>query len=190
MERKYTEDGVFDKEDYTSDRLPAGDYENCQFSHCNFSNANLSECHFIECIFTGCNMGRTKLSKVSFRDTIFKDSKMIGLHFGDCNEFMLSMEFDHCILDYSSFDKLKLQQIKFMNCHMHESGFSETDLSGAFFSNCDLQGTKFEQCILEKADFSAAYNYSIDPESNRIRKARFSLNGIGGLLDKYEIVLE
>jgi len=30
-------------------------------------------------------------------------------------------------------------------------------------------------------------NYSIDPEKNKIKKARFSTAGIAGLLDKYDI---
>ncbi len=190
MERNYTEGRIYEKEDFTVNRLPDGDYENCQFVHCNLANADLSGINFIECSFNACNMGRAKLSRVSFRDVRFKDSKMIGLHFEDCNEFMLTMEFDRCILDYSSFEKLKLQHIRFMDCHMHESVFTGTDLTGAVFGHCDLQGTKFEQCILEKADFSSAYLYSIDPEKNRMRKARFSLTGTPGLLGKYDIVLE
>ncbi len=131
MDRNYIEDRLFDKTDFTVETFPGGDYENCQFSHCNFSNADLSGIHFIECKFTSCNLGRAKLAKTTFRDVMFSDSKLLGLHFEDCNEFMLSMEFDHCILDYSSFDGLKLQHIKFSNCHLHESGFSETDLIGS-----------------------------------------------------------
>jgi len=48
----------------------------------------------------------------------------------------------------------------------------------------------FENTILEKADFRTSFNYSIDPEKNRIRKARFSLAGISGLLDKYDIEID
>jgi len=33
-------------------------------------------------------------------------------------------------------------------------------------------------------------NYSIDPELNKIKKARFSTQGIAGLLDKYDIEIE
>jgi len=43
---------------------------------------------------------------------------------------------------------------------------------------------------LEKADFRSAFNYSIDPETNRIRKARFSVPAVTGLLDKYDIEIE
>ena len=39
-------------------------------------------------------------------------------------------------------------------------------------------------------DFKTSYNYSIDPEVNSIKKAKFSLEGISGLLYKYDIVIE
>jgi hypothetical protein len=48
----------------------------------------------------------------------------------------------------------------------------------------------FSQTNLEKADFTTAFNYQIDPEQNRMKKARFSPEGIAGLLVKYKIVIE
>jgi len=44
--------------------------------------------------------------------------------------------------------------------------------------------------VLEKADFREATNYFIDPEKNRIKKAKFSLNGLPGLLIPYDIIIE
>jgi hypothetical protein len=35
-----------------------------------------------------------------------------------------------------------------------------------------------------------SYNYSINPEVNRIKKAKFSTTGIAGLLHKYDIEIE
>ncbi|WP_086936325.1 pentapeptide repeat-containing protein [Chamaesiphon minutus] len=58
------------------------------------------------------------------------------------------------------------------------------------FENCDLTDAIFQYTILEKADFRTAYNYSIDPELNRIKKAKFSRSGIAGLLDKYDIDID
>jgi hypothetical protein len=49
---------------------------------------------------------------------------------------------------------------------------------------------RFERTVLEKVDFRTSYNFSIDPEVNRMKKARFSLAGIAGLLGKYDIVVE
>jgi len=39
-------------------------------------------------------------------------------------------------------------------------------------------------------DFRTAFNYSFDPEINKIRKARFSYPGVCGLLQKYNIEIE
>ncbi len=56
--------------------------------------------------------------------------------------------------------------------------FTEVPLSNEYenctFTNCDLVGAIFENTILEKADFRTAYNYSINPESNRARPADWS----------------
>jgi hypothetical protein len=41
-----------------------------------------------------------------------------------------------------------------------------------------------------KADLSTSFNYQIDPERNKLKGARFSLHGIGGLLHKYDIKIE
>jgi len=48
----------------------------------------------------------------------------------------------------------------------------------------------FENTILEGADFRSATNYSINPAKNKIKKAKFSSDGIRGLLDSYAILIE
>ena len=68
--------------------------------------------------------------------------------------------------------------------------FTESDLTGAIFSNCNLTKSLFDNTILEKADLRTAYNYSIDPENNRVKKAKFSVPGLPGLLDKYDLEIE
>jgi uncharacterized protein YjbI with pentapeptide repeats len=73
---------------------------------------------------------------------------------------------------------------------LNEVDFTESDLTASIFDNCDLNLATFDNSILEKADLRTSYNYSIDPERNRIKKARFSVAGISGLLDKYDIQIE
>jgi fluoroquinolone resistance protein len=68
--------------------------------------------------------------------------------------------------------------------------FTNSDLTGLVFENCNLFGAIFENTILEKVDFRTSFNYSINPEINRIKKAKFSMVGIVGLLDKYNILIE
>jgi fluoroquinolone resistance protein len=48
----------------------------------------------------------------------------------------------------------------------------------------------FDNTILEKADFRTSFNYSINPERNKMKKSKFSTAGIAGLLDKYDIEVE
>jgi len=68
--------------------------------------------------------------------------------------------------------------------------FTECDLTGSIFENCDLTNATFDNTIIEKVDFRTAFNYSINPELNRIKKAKFSIQGISGLLSKYDIDIE
>jgi fluoroquinolone resistance protein len=48
----------------------------------------------------------------------------------------------------------------------------------------------FDGTNLEGADLRSAYHFNIDPEKNRVKKARFSFNNVAGLLDKYGILIE
>jgi uncharacterized protein YjbI with pentapeptide repeats len=73
---------------------------------------------------------------------------------------------------------------------LHEIDFTETNLSVAVFDHCDLSGSIFDGTKLEKADLRSAYNYSIDPERNRLKKAKFSWPGLTGLLNKHGLIIE
>jgi len=190
MERTYTEAKAFDKTDFNKEPLPKGEYENCTFSHCDFATTDLSDIQFIECEFKGCNLSMAKLNKTALRDVRFKECKLMGLHFNDCNEFLFAVSFEQCNLNLSSFYRRKMKKTRFIDSGMHEVDFSETDLTQSLFTNCDLTGATFDNTLLEKADLRTSYNYSIDPEGNYIKKAKFSKEGIAGLLDKYDIEIE
>jgi uncharacterized protein YjbI with pentapeptide repeats len=114
---------------------------------------------------------------------------MIGLHFEHCNPILLSLSFEHCALNLASFYQLQLKNIVFDTCNLNDVDFAETNLSHARFEGCDLNNAIFEKTNLEHADLSAATNFKIDPEQNRLTKARFSINGVVGLLGKYDIVV-
>ena len=117
----------------------------------------------------------------------FKDCKMLGLRFDSCNPFGLSFSFDGCQLNHSSFYKTKIKKTVFSNSQLQETDFAEADLTGAVFDNCDLMNAVFDRTLLEKADLRTSYNYTIDPETNRLKKAKFSVSSIAGLLAKYDI---
>jgi len=167
-----------------------GYYEQCAFIHCNFNSADLSGVRFVNCRFDGCNLSLAKLKNSSLQEVKFVHCKLLGVLFSDCLKFMLELDFDTCLLKLSLFSGLKLKNTRFKNCNLQEADFSESDLSGAIFENCDLLQTTFFHTNLEQANFTSAFNYSINPDTNRLRKARFSLPGVIGLLDTYGIEIE
>jgi len=185
-----TEGKTFDKVDFSVAPFVKGEYEDCVFDNCDLSNVNLSGSRFGECRFIGCNLSMAKLGDTVLRDVVFKDCKMLGLQFGHCSGFGLAFSFEGCILDHSSFYKLKVKKTIFKNCSLQEVDFTEADLSESYFGDCDLNKAVFESTLLEKADLRTAINYSINPEINKLKKGKFSLPGVLGLLDKYDIQIE
>lgn len=190
MSKAYIYNKNFKGINFSKDKLPIGEYENCTFVNCIFSGSDLSIINFTECGFENCDFSLAKITNTAFRNVKFRGCKLLGLHFENCNIFLLAVDFEGCILNLSSFYRLRLKKTLFNGCSLKEVDFTEADLTGAVFEDCDMQGTIFGKTILEKADFRTSYNYSIDPEANRIKRAKFSRPGIAGLLDKYNIEIE
>ena len=190
MLQAFTQDQIFDKLDFTQEPLTKGEYENCKFTNCNFEETNLNDIKFMDCNFQDCNWSLVQLNGTVLREVKFKDCKMLGLQFESCNDFGLSFSFENCQLNHSTFFQMNIKKTIFKNCQLREIDFSESNLTNVIFDNCDLAQAIFINTVLDKADFRTAYNYAIDPESNRLKKAKFSILGISGLLDKYDIIIE
>ena len=181
---------TFEKIDYSEKTLSKREFINCEFIDCNFQKSDLSHNDFMDCIFTRCNFSLAVLNGTGIKNAQFIDCKLMGIDFSRCNPFLFSVSFQNCHLDYCSFFQLKLKKTTFSNCSVKEVDFAETDLSMAVFKECDLLNTSFIRSILEKTDFRTAINYAFDPELNKIKKAKFSLPGVTGLLSKYQIDIE
>ncbi len=190
MPENYTENETFRGVSYHDIPPEKGEYVNCSFINCDFSAADLAGIRFMECVFENCNFSTAKANKTAWQDVKFRDCKLLGLNFGNSNPFLLSLGFERCILDLASFYKLKIKNTTFKDCSLEEADFTEADLTGSVFDNCNLNHAAFERTVLEKVDFRTAYNYAFDPEINRIRKAKFSILGLAGLLIKYDIEIE
>jgi fluoroquinolone resistance protein len=183
-------DEHFNKLDFASNPLPKGEYENCTFANCDFSNQNLSGFVFSDCNFKGCNLSLAAVKATAFREVMFVDCKLTGIQFHTCNDFLFSVSFENCILNLASFNHLKIKKSLFKKSTLQEVDFTEADCTNSTFDGCDLSRTIFYRTNLEKCDFRTSFNYSIDPETNKIKHAKFSLNGIMGLLEKYAIDVE
>ncbi|TLU55342.1 MAG: pentapeptide repeat-containing protein [Chlorobium sp.] len=190
MNTMLTENKVFEKISFNEHSLVKGIFEECTFNNCNFNSVDLSGITFRTCSFNNCDCSLTKLKSTILQDVRFVNSKLLGVQFHECNGFLLRLYFENCMLKLSVFYKLKLKNTAFKNCNLQEADFSEADLTGALFDNCDLLLATFMHTNLEKADFRSASHYSINPEINRIRKARFSIPGVTGLLTTYDIEIE
>lgn len=188
MESVYDE--TFDGNDYSVDGFSEGEYESCTFRNCIFSEVNLSHRSFMECEFIDCDFTGVKLGDTAFKNVKFISCKLLGVDFSPCNPFLLEMSFDGSLMNLVSFYQLKLKGTSFKNCSLEEADFVETDLTDVRFSDCNLSMAQFENTILEKADMRTAVNFSINPLNNKIGKARFSKDGLIGLLDQFDINVE
>jgi fluoroquinolone resistance protein len=190
MSNKLHEGKTFNKVNYANKQLINNEFSNCVFVDCDFSKSNFSSIDFIDCEFESCNFSLTVLKYAGLKDVHFKDCKIVGVDFSACNDFLFSVKFTDCNLDYATFHSKKMKNAVFTNSVIKEVDFSEVDLSQAKFIHCDLTRSIFDRSILDKADFSSAINFDINPERNRLKKAIFSSNGLIGLLTKYDLVVK
>jgi uncharacterized protein YjbI with pentapeptide repeats len=135
-------------------------------------------------------MSMANLNQTAFSNVAFKDCKMLGLRFDYCSKFGLSFSFENCTLNHSSFYQVKIKKTLFKNTSLQEVDFTESDMTEAILDSCDLDRSTFYATVLEKADLRTSFNYLIDPEINRIRRAKFSLQGAITLLHKYNIEID
>jgi uncharacterized protein YjbI with pentapeptide repeats len=175
---------------YAGQKLVQTEFESCVFLNCDFSNADFSESDFLNCTFEGCNFSLAKFAGTGLKGVQFKGCKLIGIGFDHCSDFLFSVGFQKCTMDYTSFAEKKMKKTKFEGCSLKEADFADADLSQSVFEDCDCFGAVFQNTNLEKADLRTAINYSIDPETNKIRQAKFSYSGISGLLTKYNLDIE
>lgn len=190
MEQKFDENTIY--RNIKASDLEGHDrtFEDCKFINCDLSYANLSHITFINCEMDTCNLSLIKITDTGFQNVDFKDCKITGVNFGDSSSFSLSVSFTKCMLDYTVWHKKKLKGTIFNECSFEEADFSETDFTNAVFEKCNLNRTIFNRTILKGADLRTAYNFNIDPENNTITKAKFSSDALGGLLIKYNLIIE
>jgi uncharacterized protein YjbI with pentapeptide repeats len=115
---------------------------------------------------------------------------MLGIDFTECNKFVLSFRFDSCTLDYSIFSGAKIPKTHFLKCSLKEVDFTDANIASSVFTQSDLTDATFFNTTLEKADFRNAFNFNIDPEHNKLKKAKFSALQLEGLLCKYQLDID
>ncbi|AWH85777.1 hypothetical protein HYN59_11940 [Flavobacterium album] len=174
---------------YQPEEIMYKDFERCNFTDCDFADCNFTGVGFIDCTFTDCSFNEAKINYVAFRGALFTRCDFKNVNFSMVDPLLFDIEFRDCTLDYAKFYTLKIKGTTFTDCSLIAVDFMNTDLTEVQFDNCNLHKSVFIDAIANKADFTTSYNFSIDPERNKLKKARFSQAGLKGLLEKYEIVV-
>lgn len=187
MDQFTYEDQLFDKQVYADQTVRGKEFQSCTFRNCDFANSTFTGNKFLDCTFDGCNLSMIKLDQSTLNDVVFKNCKLLGVNFSKCTDFLFSPEFDHCTLDYSSFMGKKMVKTRFNNSKLKEVTFADAILTGSMFHGCDLENAIFNRTDLGSVNFSSAYNITIDPELNNLKKAIFSTQGLEGLLTRHQI---
>jgi len=172
---------------YAKDDLNHTDFERCTFSHCDFSGCIFVGVTFIDCVFTDCVFNGAKINYVAFRTAAFHRCEIKDVNFAMCDKLIFEISFDDCLLDFSKFYTLKIKGTVFTNCSLVAVDFMNTDLTEVIFDRCDLYRAEFAKAIANKASFKTSFNYTIDPEKTKLKKAVFSPGEVKGLLFKHDL---
>jgi uncharacterized protein YjbI with pentapeptide repeats len=175
---------------YREEEVNFKEFESCTFTNCDFSQCNFIAVTFIDCHFNSCNFTSSKINHVALRTVFFTKCKMTDVNFAMCDKLIFEVHFKDCILDFSKFYTLKMKGTTFTNTSLVAVDFMSTNLTAVAFNNCDLYRSEFDKAIADKADFRSSYNYSIDPKKTKLKKAQFSIEGLKGLLTKFDIIVE
>jgi uncharacterized protein YjbI with pentapeptide repeats len=183
------ENKTFEKVDFANQVTQNKEFEQCTFRHCDFSQLVLANNVFSDCSFVNCNLSNVNFNNASLKNVAFKDCKLLGIIFSEVKDFLFNIHLENCNADFASFANKKMSKTKFINTSLKDVNFAGTVLNNALFDNCNLENALFNKTNLKEANLETSYNYIIDPELNDIKKCRFSLNGLMGLLAKYDIVV-
>ena len=180
---------VIRSEDFSKKSFEGRLFTSCSFQSCDFSESILRNAQFCGCIFVNCNLSLPKVEGCRFQDARFIECKIVGVEFFKCQKTFFSASFKKCLLQYCNFSDLNMKNTSFDESKLKENHFTNTSLNGADFTNADLSGTIFHNCDLSKADFSSATRYDIDPQTNKIKNAKFSFPEAIGLLRAFDITI-
>ncbi len=168
-------------------------FEQCTFIHSSFVETKLFSCKFIDCEFKSCNLSSIQVKNSSFSETVFDESKMIGINWTLAKWPLIKLSSPIKIyksnISHSSFFELELRDLVIEECKAQDVDFRGCDLSNACFLLTDLQGSQFMRTKLYAANFTDAINYTINPTENDIRKGKFSLPDALNLLNHFDIEL-
>ena len=109
---------TFDKYTFATDELSGKEFSECTFSNCNFSGMRLSGSVFMECRFENCNLSLCQVVGTGFQQVHFSDCKLSGVDFTASRDFLFSVQFNRCIIEYVLFSRKKMKKTHFSECRI------------------------------------------------------------------------
>jgi len=170
--------------------LRGKEFSRCVFRFCDFTTADLGGSEFADCRFEGCNFSNTALSGARILDPTFDGCKLAGLAFYRLDQLVFGFVARECKIVNCNFSDIKAKKSVVVKCSITDSDFANADFQSADFGGTEFSGCVFHQVDLKKADFSEARGYEINPQTNDVRRAVFSLPHAVGLLCGLDIKLK
>jgi len=150
-------------------------FYNCTFTNCDFTESDFSFSLLSDCIFEDSNLSLIKLDETKIHSAQFNRCKILGVDFTQITK--------------CTFSSLDMVESEFIDSIIHQSDFFQAKLVKSCFSGSDLQDTIFEKTDLTEADFSNAKNYAINPLSNKVKNAQFTMPDAIHLLDTLDVII-
>lgn len=171
------------------------EFANCTFERCAFARCVFYRCSFTDCRFNVCDLSGVEAPNSRFAGVRFTGSRLTGIDWtvaGDStlSKLLLSLDFEECVLNYSSFFGMNLAGRTITRCTAHDVDLREADLTGASLTRTDFERALFRATNLSRADLTDATNYDIDPTVNTVSRARFSLPEALSLLRGFDVIVE
>ncbi len=184
---------TFNEIDASNFELEGIEFDDCTFIKCDFSDGFFKKCKLSDCSFEHCNLSNIKVNYSRFLNVNFEHCKLIGVdwskaHWPNITSFA-ALKFQQCILNYSSFFALHLQEITIEECKAHEVDFRSGNFTDANLSYTNFTGALFNHTKLNRCNFKEASHYHIDVLNNDIHGAKFCRFEAVSLLESLGIEL-
>jgi uncharacterized protein YjbI with pentapeptide repeats len=101
----------------------------------------------------------------------------------------MTLGFSQCLIRSCNFNFLKLPKTPFLECTIIETDFIGTNLKSSNFSGSTFRNVSFNNTNLCETNFQNAQGYVINPLTNQIKAAVFSLPDAISLLESMGVKL-
>ena len=196
FKENYYEDQKFNNLVIDKKEIQGITFQNCTFNNCSFRETIFRMCKFRVCTFKEGDLSLIQVDGSTFTRTRFEDLKLIGVNWvmgswgkKEIQQSLKSVDFENCVLNYSTFMGLTLQRSLIRKCIAKEVDFSDADLKLADCTYTDFENSRFSNTDLTEADLRGATNYFIVPHLNILKKTKFSLPDALSLLYNLDIII-